>query len=597
MTTDAPVKQTWMRRLMGLAVFLVITGGIWIWFFCRFYVPPDYMAIVTAKTGASLEPGKLLAGPGQKGIQEMPLPEGRYFLNPMTHDWRIVPILTIPPGKAGIVTSKVGSDLPVGEFLADDGQKGIWRKALGPGKYRLNPMGYHIELIDAISIPIGYVGVVTSLSGTQISEGAFAGPNQKGIRREVLQPGLYYMNPFEFKTDVLEVGLNQVSLTGMDGGEVLTKGQMETQNVAMQELATSALQRQQEKRLDYIEKQEAKSDAVSRRAAGAQAPPAVGAKDKKAPKHADGAKPAAPQRTKVSNETLVTASLVPYVEFPSRDGFEIRLDMTVEFEFLPSRIAEIFKNYGDLPAVVDKIIMPQILSISRLKGSNYGAKEFIVGEGREQFQNELTDALAQVLGEKKIEVHNALIRHVSVPEDILRPIQLTALAVEQDLTNRERQNTARMLAELNTVESLVDQRRQEVLQETAKMTAEIMAAQEREVAEIQAETNRQVASIRQDTATVQAQTTRQLGEARAQATRFVQGEKARGFQMRVQAMGDAEAFTQLDVAEKLNPDIRVTILHAGEGTLWTDLKNPRLSDLGAGVQLGPAAIGPQNKQP
>ncbi|MGD9974960.1 MAG: SPFH domain-containing protein [Desulfatirhabdiaceae bacterium] len=595
MTTDTPVTRNRIIKLAGAAFFLLIAYGIWTWFFCRIYIPPDFMAIVTAKTGASLEPGQMLAKPGQKGIQEMPLPEGRYFLNPLTHDWRIVPILKIPSGKAGVVTSKLGQDLPSGEFLANEGQKGIWRKTLGPGKYRLNPVGYHIEMIDAISIPIGYVGVVTSLSGTQIHEGAFAGPNQKGVRREVLQPGLYYLNPFEYKTDVLEVGLNQVSLTGMDGGEVLTKGQMETQNVAMQELASSALQRQQEKRLDYIEKQEAKSDSQSRRAP--RAPAAGPTKDKQAMDPAVAGKPVPPQRTKVSNEALVTASLVPYVEFPSRDGFEIRLDMTVEFEFLPSQIAEIFKNYGDLPAVVDKIIMPQILSISRLKGSNYGAKEFIVGEGREKFQNELTEALAQVLGEKKIVVHNALIRHVSVPQDILRPIQLTALAVEQDLTNQERQNTARMLAELNTVESLVDQRRQEVLQETTKMTAEIRAAQDREVAEIQAETNRQVASIRQDTAKVNAGITRQLGEAHAQSTRLVQGEKARGFQMRVQAMGDAAAFTQLDVAEKLNPDIRVTILHAGEGTLWTDLKNPRLSDLGAGVQFGQTLPERQSGQP
>ena len=79
-----------------------------------------------------------------------------------------------------------------------------------------------------------------------------------------------------------------------------------------------------------------------------------------------------------------------FVQFPSSDGFSIMLDMTVEFEMMPEKISKIFMLYGDLPAVVSKIIMPQILSISRMKGSDYKAREFIDGEGRQKFQEEFT---------------------------------------------------------------------------------------------------------------------------------------------------------------------------------------------------------------
>jgi hypothetical protein len=82
--------------------------------------------------------------------------------------------------KVAIVTSKVGTELPVGEFLAARGQKGIWRNVLGPGKYRLNPYGYRIELVDAIRIPIGYVGVVTRLSGEQARPGSSRDPGRRG---------------------------------------------------------------------------------------------------------------------------------------------------------------------------------------------------------------------------------------------------------------------------------------------------------------------------------------------------------------------------------------------------------------------------------
>ena len=46
-----------------------------------------------------------------------------------------------PPRSASSLTSKVGSRLPEGAFLADKGQQGVWRSVLGPGRYRLNPQG------------------------------------------------------------------------------------------------------------------------------------------------------------------------------------------------------------------------------------------------------------------------------------------------------------------------------------------------------------------------------------------------------------------------------------------------------------------------
>ena len=39
------------------------------WGFCRVYVPEGQMAIVTTKTGRPLPPGRILAEPGEKGVQ------------------------------------------------------------------------------------------------------------------------------------------------------------------------------------------------------------------------------------------------------------------------------------------------------------------------------------------------------------------------------------------------------------------------------------------------------------------------------------------------------------------------------------------------
>ncbi|MFZ1643044.1 MAG: SPFH domain-containing protein [Candidatus Contendobacter sp.] len=565
--------------VVGVAVALAGGWLVWQWGFCRFYVAPGFMAVVNAKSGEPLPSGQILAKPGQQGIQEQVLGEGRHFLNPWLYEHHIVPIITIPAGKIGVVTSKVGAELPPGEFLAEPGQKGIWRGVLGPGKHRLNPYGYQVDIVDAVSIPVGYVGVVTSLSGKQTTPDAFAGPGEKGVRQDILQPGLYYVNPKELQVDLLEIGVNQVSLLGKTGGEVITKTQMASQNVAMEGLQKRALAEQMEKRLDYLAQQRVQESSADK-------PRLESSMMRNAP-HAKQAAPVAQAAPKPMSppDTSNVLSLNQFVEFPSRDGFEISLDMTVEFEFLPEHIAWIYQSYGDLPAVVDKIIMPQILSVSRLKGSAYRAKDFIVGEGREKFQNDLTEALARTIEEKRIIVHDALIRHVNVPEQILDPIQQASIAVEQDLTNKEKQNTARKQAELNTEQGLVEQRRQQVAQETEKLKAEILADQEKQVAQLRAEAVRQAAEIEQQTALVRADKTRKLGLAQANTLAWVEGEKAKGFELKAAAFGDPAAFTLWEFANNLNKDVRVNILHAGAGTLWTDLEKATLGELGGAAVL------------
>lgn len=574
--------------LKGFIVLLLLCAGLygfWLWFFCRFYVGPGQIAVIRANIGKPLPPGQLLAEEGQQGIQARVLGEGRYFLNPYLYDWEVKPATLIPPGKVGLVTAKVGTDLQPGEFIAGPGQKGIQRGVLGPGKYRLNPYGYNVDTIDATSIPIGYVGVLSSQSGQQTPPGQFAGANQKGTRRDVLQPGLYYVNPKELKVDVLEIGVNQVSLLGQGGGEVITKSQVSSANTALQLLNRNIIAEQNKQREDYI-MQNAANWKSAPQAPAAQRRSGVASRGSSHDGRQAGeqvAQQGVPQQASTPDQAVL--SFNQQVNFPSRDGFDISLDMTVEFEFTPESIAWVFQNYGDLPKVVDTIIMPQILSISRLRGSQYGAKDFIVGEGREKFQTDLTDSLARTLADKKILVHNALIRHVNVPDQILQPIQEASIAVEQDLTNKEMQNTAKKQAELNTEQGMIEQSRERVAQETEKMRAEILAEQETLVAQLGADTVRQTALVDQKTAEIKATKTRTAGEAEAQTVKLVDGEKATGFELNAKAFKDPVAYAQWEFANKLNESIRVNVIHAGPGTLWTDLDKARLGDLGAAKVL------------
>ena len=602
-TARAPKLFSFGGILIGLAV-LAAAIGAFLWIFCRVYVPEGCMAVVTAKTGRPLPPGQILAEKGEKGVLREVLGEGRHFLDPVNNEWKVVPATTIPLGSVGVVTSKVGKELPPGDILApDDLSKGVWRRVLGPGTYRLNPEGYDIAVFSAVSIPIGYVGVVTSLAGEPAPEGSFAGPGQKGVREQALQPGLYYVNPRAHQVDLVEVGMNQVSIMGRAGSVVLTKSQVSNASSALDELQQNALNRQQAIRDQWVSANEGFQNAAEANrniALNAAVPAAAAAPVRKTKTAAPNARLAGDRKMSLSYAEpaaeapavaaagTVPASSLPqsdavafgmdqFVQFPSSDGFSILIDMTVEFEILPSEISRVYMLYGDLPAVVGKIILPQILSVSRIKGSGYKAREFIDGEGRQKFQEEMTRELVSVLGEKHILVRNAIVRHVEVPSDILAPMQAASESKEQDLTNRTRQETAKKQALLNTEVALVAQLRREVEQETEKLVATIGAETRRAVATTNAATKVRVAEIGLERAKVEAQAAKVKGEAAVQADFLVSNEEALGEQRRAAVFKDPATLADLAFADALPEKLSVRVLHAGEGTLWTDLDSAPLA--------------------
>ena len=575
-----------MLAVAAIPASWIVAGVLgFVWTFCRVYVPAGHMAIVTSKTGKALPPGQILAEPGEKGVQRIPLAEGRHFLNPINNDWRIVPVQTVAVGQVAVVTSKSGKELPPGEILAADAlSKGVWKDVLGPGTYRLNPEGYDVKKMDAISIPIGYVGVVTSQTGKPAKPGAFAGIGEKGVMEKVLQPGLYYVNAHAYQIDVVEVGMNQVSIVGKSGTVVLTKGQLVNVNGALKELQENTLARQIEKRDDYVRsnrdsgilsQREASSLNVAQKANFA---PLKAMAEEVADDHVQKRKQVPkkqPPKTPVQDN--VAFGMNQFVQFPSSDGFSILLDMTVEFELLPENISRIFMLYGDLPAVVSKIILPQILSVSRMKGSDYKARDFIDGGGREKFQKEMTAELVRILGEKHILVRNAIVRHVEVPEDILHPIQQASVAKEQDLTNKTERETAKKQAELNTENAMVVQMKKETEQETEKITATTAAERNKEVSIIEAQTKLEVAKLDLERAALEAKIIETRGAATVKAKFAVDNEKALGEQRRAKVFKDSATLADLIFAEQLSPKLEIKILHAGEGTLWTDLKGASLA--------------------
>ncbi len=127
----------WGLLLLILFIFLLVT---WRSFFV--YVPPGQHLIIISKDGNPLPPGQVLAAEGQKGIQAAVQGEGWHFVLPIVYSTELEKNVDIPAGSVGIVTARGGKPLPAGRLLAEPGEQGIQRRVLPPGTYRINGYGY-----------------------------------------------------------------------------------------------------------------------------------------------------------------------------------------------------------------------------------------------------------------------------------------------------------------------------------------------------------------------------------------------------------------------------------------------------------------------
>lgn len=262
-----------MTRIKTIALGLVVlVVGLFViyeavkWTVTRVYVPPGKALMVINKFGPALPP-ELIAVPmsgdysGSKGVQEQLRSPGRYFINPLVNDTQLIDLTVIPAGDpqkwrfdpdgrltdessqpmVGLISSKQGKTPPAGVEVVDPGYKGIQKEVLTPGTYKINKHLYEVTQVPAIVIPPSFVGVVTRLSGDRgattsvtlseirektvgpttqttaptthvVPSRLITGVTQRGVLKDVLQPGIYYVNPRLLKVDVVPIGYDALAL-------------------------------------------------------------------------------------------------------------------------------------------------------------------------------------------------------------------------------------------------------------------------------------------------------------------------------------------------------------------------------------------------
>jgi uncharacterized membrane protein YqiK len=148
----------------------------------------DSIGIVTIHDGPSLAPGEIIApavgndatdanyhnnyqdpeaflrAGGRRGRQYVPLTDGTYFINRWFATIEINPKTVVPIGYVGVVVSyygPMGADVSGESFRHGErvarGERGVWERPLGPGKYPFNAYAGKLILVPTTNFVLHWI--------------------------------------------------------------------------------------------------------------------------------------------------------------------------------------------------------------------------------------------------------------------------------------------------------------------------------------------------------------------------------------------------------------------------------------------------------
>jgi len=147
----------------------------------------DTIGVVTVHDGPPIEPGEIIAPDvkadaegrdhnyfqdpeaflalhGRRGKQLQVLTDGTFFINRWFATIEMLPKTLIPIGYVGVVVSYYGThghDVTGAGFRygeqVEPGERGVWKRALTPGKYPLNPYALKVELVPTVNVVLRWI--------------------------------------------------------------------------------------------------------------------------------------------------------------------------------------------------------------------------------------------------------------------------------------------------------------------------------------------------------------------------------------------------------------------------------------------------------
>jgi len=314
--------------------------------------------------------------------------------------------IEVEEGEFVPLLKKTGQEISNTDILAPGPEfKGPQFKILQEGRHFRNPYTwYWPRPMRATVIEKGNVGVVIRRWGKPLAEGQVVVKNdeQKGILEGQFNPGRYYLNLWEYDVQPhpmvkIEPGFMGV-VTRLVGAEaanpnvfVVSKGERGTQPDL---LPPGTFPEYSNPYVFMVTPIDVRS-----------------------------------QKFEMGREYTIT--------FPSKYGFDIRVEGTIEWKPDEEKLPELFVKYvdeqdlqesGGMNNIQRKVILPYARSYFRMIGAQYRAVDYMTGTPREKVQKEVRRRLRESCAKEGIEIRDFVIRATEPPQRIREQYERRGMA-------------------------------------------------------------------------------------------------------------------------------------------------------------------------
>lgn len=440
-------------------------------------------------------------------------------------------------GEMAILIKKTGQDLENNQEVAPTAQyKGVQREFLLEGRHWFNPYHWDWTVIDQTIIEEGDMGVLVSLTGDDLKYGEFIahldeskkvfenGVLTKGIVPGVLRTGRYAINPYLF---AIEIHKPVVISAGYYGVVTNLSGKIsKDSNTLLVEKGERGVEKETLGVGTYfVNPYEIRVNQVDCR-----------------------------------SQTFNLAKNKD-MGFPSKDGFWVSLDGTIEFRVMPDKAAEVYVTFNDEnngeridEEIISKVIMPIARSYCRVEGSKISGRDFIDGKTRTIFEDNFEDVMQAECEPLGIEVLVAKITKIFPPEKIAEPIRERGqkkIEVEQYEKQIEQQVEEQKLA---VSKKMIERKQALVVAEQEVIVVTTEAMREQEVAIIKANEDLEVAKLKLEAAQDEAEAILSRAKAEADVVGFNNEAEAAGWKRAVEAFGgQGSEYAKYVLNKKLAP--------------------------------------------
>lgn len=451
--------------------------------------------------------------------------------------------VNVSPGEIAIFVKKTGKIPDPGTIVVDSEEyKGIQKLVLSEGWHFMNYFVWERvdipEYYRKIEVPEGKCRIRVRLSGKQLdladNEVIAYDENTKGIAPEamLLKPGTHAINQLEYLVSEEEepvripsgfagVDLSKAGdIAGKPNVFVVPKGNRGVQNETLTPMTK------------FINKYERWIYPIDMRS----------------------------QIYKLggmAENSRDTEMVGKPITFPSKDGFQISLEGKIEWKIDPARAAEVFVKYVDnrpvITCVVEKIILPNTRSFTRIYGSMEDARNFIEGSTRQRFQEKLFTDLKKHCQEQGILIINVSITEMSPPKEIASLINQREVAKRlkaKYLKEKEREKQEKQLA----MEKKKQDRNRLTKEMEAKMSVKkTRAQQDKKVAEVEARKKLSVAKLNLEASKKLANAILSRGRAKADIIGYNNIAVSAGIRKAAEAFRSGESYARYLFLKKVAP--------------------------------------------